>query len=53
MNIEEYENTVKTDKKNIRCFVYEQDKIFKKIKEDKKILKSSWTIQNKQKYNNI
>ena len=34
--IEEYENIIKTNKKNIILFAYEQGKIFKKFKEDRK-----------------
>ena len=35
-NIEEYENTMKTNKKNIIRFAFEQGKMFEKFKEDKK-----------------
>ena len=35
-SIEEYENTMKTNKKNIIRFAYEQGKMFEKFKEDKK-----------------
>ena len=34
--IEEYENIIKTNKKNIILFAYKQGKIFKKIKEGRK-----------------
>ena len=34
--IEEYENIIKTNKKNVILFAYEQGKIFKKFKEDRK-----------------
>ena len=34
--IEEYENTIKTNKKNITPFAYEQGRIFKKFIEDRK-----------------
>ena len=34
--VEEYENIIKTNKKNIILFAYKQGKIFKKIKEGRK-----------------
>ena len=35
--IEEYQNVIKTNKKNIILFAYKQGKIFKKFKKDRKL----------------
>ena len=53
--VKECENIIKTNKKKIISFAYEQGKIFKKFKEDTKFknLVNKNKQKNKQKYNNI
>ena len=53
--VKECENIIKTNKKKIISFAYEQGKIFEKFKEDTKFknLVNKNKQKNKQKYNNI